>query len=98
MSDRRGPAPLPVPSSLDAHRLTAVTAPARRGARADASLPIPAPAVHAPRRPVDDADTARLLRTVDALRRLQATLGAAQQALDEVITEVRVASGGDARR
>jgi hypothetical protein len=98
MPDRRGPAPLPVPSSLDAHRLTAVPRAARRTGGDGATLPIPAPAVHAPRRPVNDADAARLVRTVDALRRLQLTLGAAQQALDQVISEVKVASGGGSRR
>lgn len=83
MSDRRNTPPRSVPSTIDAHRVVAP-----RTAR-PAATPV-APAVHAPaRRPsASDADAARLLRTVDALRRLQSTLAAAQQALDTVIVEV----------
>lgn len=81
MPDRRSP-----PPSFDAHRVVP-----SRTARSTAPHPAAPPAVHG--RPVADAEAARLLRTVDALRRLQTTLTGAQRALDAVIAEVASASG-----
>lgn len=90
MPDRRSTPPRTVPARIDAHRVTVPRAGAPRAAVAP-----PAPAVHAPaRRPGAEAETARLERTVDALRRLQVTLAGAQQALDAVIAEVQGAVGG----
>lgn len=95
MTDRRNTPPRPVPATIDAHR---VTVPRGPGAPRPAVVP-PAPAVHAPsRRPGAEAETARLERTVDALRRLQVTLAGAQDALDAVIAEVQSAVGPDAGR
>lgn len=95
MPDRRSTPPRPVPATIDAHR---VSVPSRGAAAGRSTVAPAAPAVHAPaRRPGAGADAERLERTVDALRRLQATLAGAQQALDAVIAEVRGAVGGAAR-
>jgi hypothetical protein len=99
MPDRSTPSPRPVPATIDAHRVAPVRAGRPTAATAvRATAPVPASAaVHAPvrrRSEAGDAEHARLLRTVDALRRLQSTLSGAQQALDSVIVQV---SGAVAR-